>query len=217
MPEPPAPPDAAPPTRVARRRARTRERLLEATRALIGEKGVSGLRISEITERADVALGSFYNHFEAKDDVVAAVVGEALEELAASVAGDDLPEPHDDAVVVCTAIRRFVDLAYDDGELARLLVNLSTSDAVFAAAVQPFARRAVARGVAAGRFSVATPEVTVVWITGGALAVMRAIVDGRDLGAEAGRELAEQSLLALGVPADDVRRIVDAGEAGGRR
>jgi len=205
--EPLAPANDAPTSRVERRRARTRERLLAATRELIGEKGVAGLRISDITERADVALGSFYNHFEAKDDIVEAVVGDTLETLAASVAGDDQPSSEDHAVIVSRAIRRFVQVAYDDDAFARLLVNLSSGDAVFATAVQPFARRAVLRGVAAGRFTVRDPEVTVISITGGALALMRAIVDGRYHEPDADRALAEQSLLALGVPVEEAREI----------
>ncbi|HEX3705078.1 MAG TPA: TetR/AcrR family transcriptional regulator [Mycobacteriales bacterium] len=196
-------PDPAP-TRTDRRRERTRARLTEATRALITEKGVSGLRINEITERADVALGSFYNHFESKEDIVDAVVTESLRELAEALATGAVDDP---AELVSVAIRRFVGLAYDDPAFARLVVHLNHADALFATAVQPAARRAVDLGVDSGRFEVTDIEVAVTSILGGSLALMRSIVDGR-LGKGAEVAFAEISLRALGVPTADATEIV---------
>src|SRR5882762_1078957 len=106
-------PAESPPTRRERKRTRTRTELVAATRGLIVEKGVPGLRIDQITERADVALGSFYNHFDSKDDVVEAVVEEALESLVTAITARStrLPDPEEAAIV---PLRRFVRLAYDD-------------------------------------------------------------------------------------------------------
>ncbi|MGZ5311085.1 MAG: helix-turn-helix domain-containing protein, partial [Solirubrobacterales bacterium] len=53
--------------RQQRRRERTRGRLLEAARDLFAEQGVEATTIAAIAERADVGFGSFYNHFESKD------------------------------------------------------------------------------------------------------------------------------------------------------
>src|SRR3984957_3293545 len=64
--------------RGSRRAARTRQKLTDAATVLIAEKGVSGLRIQEITDRADVALGSFYNHFKTKEELVEAVVADTI-------------------------------------------------------------------------------------------------------------------------------------------
>src|SRR5882757_8823572 len=110
------------PNRTDRRRERTRGKLTDATRELIVEKGVSGLRINEITERADVALGSFYNHFESKEEIVDAVVTDSLRELAEALATGAVEDP---AELVSVAIRRFVGLAYDDPAFARLVVHLN--------------------------------------------------------------------------------------------
>ncbi|HEX3899313.1 MAG TPA: TetR/AcrR family transcriptional regulator [Mycobacteriales bacterium] len=192
------------PTRTDRRRERTRARLTEATRALITEKGVAGLRINEITERADVALGSFYNHFESKEDIVDAVVTDSLRELAETLATGSVEDP---AELVSVAIRRFVGLAYDDPAFARLVVHLNHADALFAAAVHPAARRAVDLGVASGRFEITDIEVVVTSILGGSLALMRSIVDGR-LGKGAEAAFAEISLRSLGVPISDAAQIV---------
>ena len=182
-------------TRIDRRRERTRKRLLEAARSQIAEKGVSGLRINEITEGADVALGSFYNHFESKEAIVEAIVAESLEELAEALATEALEDP---AEVVSAAIRQFVGLAYEDPDFARLVVHLDHADALFAQAVHPAARRAVDVAIASGRFSVNDVEVAVTVILGGSLHLMRGIVDGRT-GEGAEDAWAELSLRLLGL------------------
>jgi AcrR family transcriptional regulator len=56
-----------PETRTQRRRRRTNRALLDAGVDVIAEVGLAKLTISSITEAADVALGSFYNHFEDRD------------------------------------------------------------------------------------------------------------------------------------------------------
>src|SRR5271166_4708273 len=60
--------------RLERRREDTRRRLMKATYEIIARRGLEGLVIQDITEAADVGYGSFYNHFQSKDDVVAAVI-----------------------------------------------------------------------------------------------------------------------------------------------
>ena len=57
--------------------ARSRERvadILKATGALLGEVGYDGLSTNLIAERAKVPVGSIYQFFETKDDIVAALV-----------------------------------------------------------------------------------------------------------------------------------------------
>ncbi|WP_320671849.1 TetR/AcrR family transcriptional regulator [Patulibacter defluvii] len=203
-PDDPATP-GKPTSRSDRRRERTRGRLVVAGRELIAEKGVAGLRISEITEAADVALGSFYNHFKSKEELVEAIVSESLEALAAAVV-DEAPADADPAILVSVANRRFVRLAYDDPEFARLLVNLSHADALFAAATHPFGRIALDRGVASGRFEISDVDVTLTVLVGGALTLMRSLLEGHH-GPDADRPHAETVLRAIGVPTDEAREI----------
>ncbi len=191
-------------TRTDRRRERTRGKLTDATRELIAEKGVAGLRIQEITERADVALGSFYNHFDSKDAVVEAVIADSLREMTEMLAADPL---EDAAELVSAAVRRFVGLAYSDPEFASLVVHLHHADALFSVAVHPAARAAVQRGITEGRFDVPDLDVCVTGILGGSLAMMRAIIDGR-LGKDAEKKYAEAALRSLGVSPADAAEVV---------
>src|SRR5690348_5056784 len=96
-----------------RRKRTTRTQLMGAARSLIIEKGVSALRIGEITERADLGRGSFYNHFDTKENLLAALAQETVEELATTVLAG-LPTDDDPAVVASIADRRFIRLASSD-------------------------------------------------------------------------------------------------------
>ena len=52
------------PTRLDRRKAQTRQALIDAAVRLIAEGRGERASIQEITEEADIGFGSFYNHFE---------------------------------------------------------------------------------------------------------------------------------------------------------
>src|SRR5262249_24455017 len=66
--------------RVERRKARTRRNLLAAARHLFAARGVEDTTIADIAERADIAIGSFYNHFSTKEELLDALIEQALSE-----------------------------------------------------------------------------------------------------------------------------------------
>lgn len=55
-----------PANRLERRKQRTRAALIQAAQALIAE-GKLNVPVLEITQAADVGMGSFYNHFDSKE------------------------------------------------------------------------------------------------------------------------------------------------------
>lgn len=193
------------PNRTDRRRERTRSQLTAAGRRLIAERGVAGLRIGDLTEEADVGRGSFYNHFDSREDLVDAVVSEALEELAETVLAD-MTEDEDPAVRASAADRRFIRVAADDPDFARLLVNLNHGDDVFATATLPYARVALAWGIESGRFTVSDLDVMLITLAGSALGVIRAVLQDR-APADADSRHAELMLRMLGVPHDEALEI----------
>ena len=201
------------PTRAERQRMRTRRLLLDAGRTLIAAKGVPGLRIQEITEAADIALGSFYNYFDSKDQLLEAVISETLSDLASATI-TEADENTDPAEVVALAILTVIRLAYKEPDFARLIVNIGHSETLFGSALHPHARVAVERGVESGRFVVADIEVLLTAVIGGAFALIREILDGRH-GAHAEYPFARHVLSSLGVRPDEaeavVRRAADSG------
>ena len=188
------------------RRARTRRRLLDAGHRLIADHGVAALRIAEITEEAGVAIGSFQNHFASKDELVEAVIVEAVQALAAQIVEGPDSADQEPAAVAIAALRKFVRLAYEDPAFCRLLVNLSHSEKVFVAAIRPYAQTALTRAVAAGAFKIADVDLAVTFIVAGALAVIRRILEGH-LGSDADVHLARATLLGFGVSCEDAERL----------
>jgi AcrR family transcriptional regulator len=58
-----------------------RERLKEAGLALFGEKGYESTSIEAIAQRANLAVGSFYQHYRSKRQLLLALMDELLEKL----------------------------------------------------------------------------------------------------------------------------------------
>lgn len=61
---------------------RNRERILAAARDLVARDG-EDMRMELLAQRAGVAVGTLYRHFPTKQDLVAAIVDESLERIAA--------------------------------------------------------------------------------------------------------------------------------------
>lgn len=198
----------ATPTRTSRRREATRARLVAAARELFAEQGFESTRINEITERADVGFGSFYNHFDSKDAIVAAVIGAAIEEHGSAVDAltADLEDP---AEVVAVAHRYFVRLAGDDPIWAWLLVRLDLSHNVLSSALGERAVRDLQAGLDAGRFTVASTPVALVGSGGALVGVMRGVLDGAIPADRAGSDHAAGILRLFGVPAVDAAEVAE--------
>src|SRR5262245_3825331 len=72
-------------SRRERRKIATREALLTAAQEVIAVKGVYLAVIEEITERADVAKGLFYQYFQDRDDLLHVLLNRRLEELRTAI------------------------------------------------------------------------------------------------------------------------------------
>src|SRR6185503_19942540 len=73
-----------PPVAVARgpirtkRSERTRGALLQAARTVFSRTGFHEARITDIVEGANLAHGTFYTHFDSKEDIFLAVLHEVM-------------------------------------------------------------------------------------------------------------------------------------------
>lgn len=202
-----APPNG--PSRTARRQAQTRVDLISAAREIIAERGVDALRVSDVTKRADVAFGTFYNQFKTKDDIVEAVVAETIVGLAHSV--EESAEFGDPAEALVASTRAIVRIAYDDPPLARLLVKLEQAETRFERIIRPQAGALLERGVADGRFIIDDLETTLTMSIAAAFEVIRGILAGR-LGDRADFACAEMLLRMAGVTPQCATRYVRAAE-----
>jgi AcrR family transcriptional regulator len=190
-----------------RRKAEARRRLLDAARQLIADGGVKGLRISDVTEYADLGFGTFYTYFDTKDALIEAVVAEALTRLASTIGGAAL-ECSDPAEAASVSYRRFLRFGVDEPQLARVLVELDRAGDIFESAITPWARETLERGASSGRFDVSNIELSLTTVAASALAAIRAILAGRlDPGAATESSGAEMMLRGFGLDADAARTI----------
>ena len=72
-------------SRRERRKIAPREAILTAAQEVLAVKGVYLAVIEEITERADVAKGSFYQYFQDRDDLLQVLLNRRLQELRTTI------------------------------------------------------------------------------------------------------------------------------------
>jgi AcrR family transcriptional regulator len=141
-----------------------RRQLLDAARAVLIEKG-DRATVADFTERAGLAKGSFYLHFETKHDVVAALRLELLEgyygEFAKVVSAT---QPEDLWVVIETGIGPVVDFLASD--LHDVVFNTGPERARAHEIVVDGYASLIERGVDAGVFDVDDPYWTAVMLVG---------------------------------------------------
>jgi AcrR family transcriptional regulator len=192
--------------RLDRRKARTRAALIRAAQTLIAE-GRTNVPISEITEAADVGMGSFYNHFETKEQLFEAAV-EAVLDAYGQLLDDLTADVEDPAEVFACSFRLTGRLNRREPELSRVLLNnvlrLLSADTGLA----PRVRRDISAAVDAGRFDVEDLDVAVTMTAGALLALGQLVHDQPDRNVEQTTDRVTEDLLRmLGVPRRQARRL----------
>jgi AcrR family transcriptional regulator len=66
-------------TRFDRRRQQTRQQLKQAALELLIERGYDAVHVQNITDRLDLARGTFYLHFRDKQEIYATIIHETFE------------------------------------------------------------------------------------------------------------------------------------------
>jgi AcrR family transcriptional regulator len=194
------------PNRLERRKAHTRSALVRAAQTLIAA-GKQNVPILELTQAADVGMGSFYNHFDSREQLYQAAVEDALERYGALL--DELTVGLDDpAHVFAQSFRLTGRLHRRSPELSKVLLSNGLALAGSDTGLAPRARRDIDDGVRAGRFSVSDPELAMVIIAGAALVLGQLLHDHPERDdAEATDQVTEDLLRMLGLPPDDAHEI----------
>lgn len=201
-----ATPTGSEPTRLERRKARTRAALVTAAQAFMAE-GRLNPPILEITQAADVGMGSFYNHFASRDELFRAAVEDALDRLGAAL--DVLTERIDDPAQAFAQSFRLVSRLHRRAPtLSKSLLANGLGLTEVTTGITPRARRDIESAVEAGRFQVRDLDLTMTLVTGAALCLGQLLHDHPDRDdAEAADQVTEDLLRMLGLPADEATRI----------
>jgi len=168
----------APLTRTARRQQRTRANLVKAVRELTAEKGVAALTIRDIAEHADIAMGSFYNHFATKEELLGEAVSQIMFESGEII--DSINANSSDALeVIATAFATFDGMIQKDPILGWFLVRVSSHNPEWTRSLYRRFLRDVKAGIAQKQFSVQNVALAVDLIGASLLAFYRARLTNR--------------------------------------
>ncbi|AXO15776.1 TetR/AcrR family transcriptional regulator [Thalassospira indica] len=111
----------------AQKKADKNRRILEAATILFRDVGYDSARIEDIAEMAGVSVGTFYNYFKNKGDILMATVSMEVEEVLA--AGDAIIARNHDEVAraLSELIGKYYDhsLTYLSKEMWRMAMSLS--------------------------------------------------------------------------------------------
>jgi AcrR family transcriptional regulator len=200
--------------RGSRRRVQTRARLIDAARRIIAERGgIEAVPIAEITEAADVAIGSFYNHFPSRDALLEAVVSETLEAHGRKL--DVLAAEITDVAEFCSAgIRLTIRMVETDPVWGGFMVQMGTYFPELGLILGRRLLQTLQRGVRSGRFTVADEATALAVVPGAMFGAMHARLSKMlpdllpdSLPNDLDSLVAEQLLQLLGLPREEAAEI----------
>jgi AcrR family transcriptional regulator len=110
--------------RVARRRAETRERILEAAWRLARRDGIAGLSLRDLAGELGMRAPSLYGYFDSKDAIYDAMFRQGYEQLLAATRGIEV-DPSDPGAALREGGRRFLRFCTDDPARFQLLFQRS--------------------------------------------------------------------------------------------
>ena len=194
-------------SRLDRRKARTRQALIEAAVRLIAEGRGDRASIQEITEAADIGFGSFYNHFDSKEQLFQTAAEEVLERWGHMIdqASAGICDP---AELFAVGTRISGRLAWTHPGIAAFLTGAGLDVLDIPRGLAPRALRDIQAGQATGRFTVPDAEIALSAAAGGLLGLLRMCQRHPERVNESSvDQLAEAVLRMLGVPAPEAARL----------
>lgn len=197
---------AEPANRLERRKRRTRAALVKAAQRLIAE-GKVNVPVLEITQAADVGMGSFYNHFDSKEQLFEAAVADVLDAYGAML--DQLTESLEDpAEIFATSFRLTGRLFRRRPQESRILLANGLELLSSERGLAPRALRDIQAGVAAGRFDVEDPELALAMAGGALLGLGNLLRDNPDRDDARAADIVTENVLRLfGLAADEAHAI----------
>lgn len=199
--------DAPVPSRHTKRRLRTRDALVSAAEELFAAKGPAAISIDEIVTAADVAKGSFYNHFEDKDAIAREIArtlrAELEQNLTALNVGIDDP-----AKRVARALSFYTAFAQRSPKRARAMLHLSSGATDPDAPLNQGLSRDIASGIARGRFTGVGREAGMLFVIGAVQAsLQRALNQDRTSAQRTADQMSALLLRGLGLSPSEAKRI----------
>ena len=207
----PASAPAATPTRGHKKKARTRQLLLDTALEVLAEQG-EGFSVADLVGRAGVSHGTFYNYFTDREQLVEALVPHIVGRFAERLAVE---------VIVADPAARFarisasaLEAAQREPQTIRVALRLdAVQRGLLAGGPLAHLRQDLADGYATGRFSGPLDDGTLDVVLGTLLLAARRVADGEHSKAYR-RSVLCRLLQALGVAADEAAALAADAVAG---
>ncbi|MEM9039929.1 MAG: TetR/AcrR family transcriptional regulator [Actinomycetota bacterium] len=191
---------AAAPTRGHKKKERTRRQLVASAIEVIAERGES-FTASDVTERAGMSNGTFYNYFDDREALLDAVVPEVVGGFAES--SDALVDVGDPALRFATITARALHRAARWPDDTRALLRLDAAQRLIAdGAPTEYLRADLIRGTESGRFCADVDEVAADVVIGSILFAFRRMAS-EPVGDDYVLTIVTQLLRSLGLEPDE--------------
>lgn len=192
-------------TRGHKKKARTRQLLIEAALRIYARKGTGELALNELAEEAGVSNGTVYNYFRTRDDVLTAVGLDLADQLSHRVAAVSLGVTNG-AERLAIGVRTFLLRTQEDPDWARALLGVVHYGEGMRTALSAYVRGDLDIGRLQGDFHYGSEDMALALVIGTTMAAITAVVEGRQL-PQVDSIVAEMILLGLGLPAREAARI----------
>jgi AcrR family transcriptional regulator len=186
------------PSQLDVKRQKTHASLVSAAKSLVFERPQQKISIQDITDRAQLGLGTFYNYFETKNDVYEAVLADLRQKFTRDLdrIRATLVDP---ATSIAVTIQYSLREAQDNKEWHDFIEFSGIKGEHLLRQEDAECRNDVERGANTGRFKVENIEFTSQLITGMLNHVTREI-ENKHLTRDAIAETARHILRMLGIP-----------------
>ncbi|MDD3654861.1 MAG: TetR/AcrR family transcriptional regulator [Desulfotomaculaceae bacterium] len=108
-------------SRISRRRAQARERIIEAAARLFADKGIDEVSLDEIAQEADFSRGTLYSHFPSKEALVFEILRPVLIKSSDKILSLTNLEPRD---TVDALLKLYIELWQDHKNALRLIYKI---------------------------------------------------------------------------------------------
>jgi len=183
-------------------------RIHEAAMRLFARVGACRVNVSDLAEEAGVARGTIYNAVPNPDslfeDVAGDLAGEMQERVRTSI--DGLQDP---AARLACGIRLFIRRAHEEPQWGRFIVHFGFSNKSLRGLLTASLTDEMGEAITRGRYRIAPDQVTsMVAVIGGAtLSGMMLVQEGYKSWRDAGSEVAEFTLIAMGIERAEAAQI----------
>jgi len=191
------------------RRLKTRAALIAAGEDLLAERAIEAIPVNDIVERANVAKGSFFNHFADKDDFAATIAANIRANVEAQVSAIN-GGVRDPAARLVRGIAQFVRFALVEPRSARIMLRGHRRAVEAEHPLNAGLRADIAAGCREGRLMAPSEDAALTFVIGTGQILLAAVIEKGLDGAQAAAlstDVLQMLLSGFGVAAAEAREL----------